>query len=136
MPLWWKQQAELFLSFLRFMAGAMFIEHGTQKVWNFPLVAREPYHFLTINPGLASVLELGGGTLIVFGLFTRPVAFVLSGFMAFAYFMAHAPRSFYPLVNGGDDAILYCFAFLYISAAGAGPLSLDRLFFGKTAVAR
>ena len=80
----------------------------------------------TFSPsGIAGIFELVGGALIVIGLFTRPVAFVLSGLMAFAYFMAHAPRGFYPLTNGGEAAVFYCFAFLYMAAAGAGPWSVD-----------
>ena len=76
-------------------------------------------------PGIAGSLELVGGTLIILGLFTRPTAFVLSGQMAFAYFLAHAPKSPFPALNGGDAAILFCFVFLYLAAAGAGPWSLD-----------
>jgi putative oxidoreductase len=76
--------------------------------------------------GVAGVLELFGGALVLLGLFTRPVAFVLSGEMAFAYFMAHAPQGFWPVLNHGEAAVLYCFAFLYFSAAGGGPWSLDR----------
>jgi putative oxidoreductase len=75
--------------------------------------------------GVAGIFELVGGALIVVGLFTRPVAFLLSGLMAFAYFMAHAPRGFYPILNGGELAILYCFAFLHLACAGAGPWSAD-----------
>jgi putative oxidoreductase len=78
-------------------------------------------------PGLAGLLELIGGALVAIGLFTRIVAFILSGEMAFAYFMAHAPRAFYPYSNGGELAVLYCFAFLYLAFAGGGPWSLDAL---------
>jgi putative oxidoreductase len=77
------------------------------------------------RPWFATVLELVGGTLVLLGLFTRPVAFVLSGLMAFAYFLVHAPRHFFPVVNGGEPAVLLCFVFLYLSATGAGPVSLD-----------
>ncbi|MBU2531878.1 MAG: DoxX family protein, partial [Alphaproteobacteria bacterium] len=82
--------------------------------------------------GMAGLLELVGGVLIVLGLFTRPVAFVLSGLMAAAYFIAHAPKGFFPLLNGGELAALYCFVFLYLAAAGAGPWSIDSLIGGKT----
>jgi putative oxidoreductase len=79
----------------------------------------------TSLPGIAGFLELVGGVLLVLGLFTRPTAFILSGMTAVAYFIAHAPRGFYPILNGGELAALYCFAFLYLAAAGAGPWSLD-----------
>jgi putative oxidoreductase len=77
--------------------------------------------------GLAGVLELVGGVLLIAGFFTRPVAFILAGEMAVAYFMAHAPQSFFPILNGGESAILFCFVFLYVAAAGAGPWSLDHM---------
>jgi putative oxidoreductase len=91
------------------------------------LAHHAPYHLFTLVPGLAGILELGGGLLIVLGLFTRPVAFILSGEMAFAYFLSHAHRNLFPIVNGGEGAILYCFAFFYLFAAGGGAWSLDRL---------
>jgi len=116
------------LSVTRMMTSLLFIAHGTQKVFNFPeKTPAVPYELLTVYPGLAGVLELGGGLLLLFGLFVRPVAFVLSGFMAVAYFSVHAPRSFYPVVNGGDPAILYCFMFLYFAFAGGGPWSADAM---------
>ena len=116
------------LSILRMVAALCFMQHGLQKMFNFP-PAREPrpYELMTLTPGLAGLLEVFGGALVLLGLFTRPVAFVLSGLMAFAYWMAHAPRSPFPLLNGGDSAILYCFVFLYIAFAGPGPWSLDAL---------
>ena len=115
------------LSVLRIMTGLAFLEHGTAKLFDFPHVANHvPYNLFTLVPGLAGLLELIGGFLIVIGLFTRPVAFVLAGNMAVAYFMAHAPRGFFPLVNGGDGALLYCFIFLFLAAAGGGIWSLDR----------
>jgi putative oxidoreductase len=121
----------LMLSVLRIVVGLLYLEHGTQKIFNFPPRPNpRPFELFTIVPGLAGVLELGGGILIVLGLFTRPVAFILSGEMAFAYFMSHAPRGFFPISmggNGGELAILYCFTFLYFAFVGAGALSLDRL---------
>jgi putative oxidoreductase len=112
------------LSILRIVAALIFMEHGTQKLFGFP-PSDNPSPELFSLIGLAGVLELVGGILLVLGLFTRPVAFVLSGEMAFAYWMAHAPQSFFPAVNGGDAAILYCFVFLYLAAAGGGAWSLD-----------
>ena len=112
------------LSVLRIMTGLLFLAHGTQKLLGFPPRAGGAPELLSLI-GLAGVLELVGGALIVLGLFTRPVAFLLSGQMAVAYFMAHAPKSPFPALNGGDAAILFCFVFLYLAAAGAGPWSLD-----------
>jgi putative oxidoreductase len=113
------------LSALRIMTGLLFLQHGTTKLLSFP---PSPMSGGTDAMTLTSGgLELVGGALIVAGLFTRPVAFVLSGMMAVAYFMAHAPQGFYPLLNGGELAALYCFAFLYLSAAGGGPWSLDAI---------
>jgi putative oxidoreductase len=83
------------------------------------------------RPWFATVLELVGGTLVLLGLFTRPVAFVLSGLMAFAYFLAHAPRHLFPIVNGGEPAVLLCFVFLYFSTTGAGPVSLDAVLWRR-----
>lgn len=113
------------LSAFRVVTGLLFLQHGTAKYLQFP---RMPAFdkLQTFSPsGIAGIFELIGGALIVVGLFTRPVAFVLSGVMAFAYFMAHAPRGFYPILNQGELAILYCFAFLYLACAGAGPWSAD-----------
>jgi len=115
-------------SILRIIVGLLFMEHGTGKIFNFPaLPSHHAYQLFTLVPGLAGLLEAIGGLLIVLGLFTQPVAFVLSGEMAFAYFMAHAAKSFFPLLNGGEAAILYCFIFLYFVVAGAGVWSLDQL---------
>jgi putative oxidoreductase len=111
------------LSVLRIMSGLIFMAHGTMKILNFPPAA-QPVNLATMG-GIAGFFELIGGALLVLGLFTRPVAFVLSGVMAVAYFYAHAPRGFYPVLNGGDAAILYCFVFLYIVFAGPGPWSVD-----------
>jgi len=114
------------LSVLRIVAAFLFMSHGMQKLLGFPApLARSPELFSLI--GLAGTLELFGGALLLVGLFTRPVAFILSGEMAFAFFMAHAPRGFWPLLNGGELAVLYCFLFLYLAAAGGGPWSLDRV---------
>jgi putative oxidoreductase len=119
------------LSILRIMVGLLFLEHGTQKFFNFPPRPNaNPFELFTLVPGLAGVLELAGGVLIVLGLFTRPIAFILSGEMAFAYFMAHAPRGFFPTSmggNGGELAIVYCFVFLYFFVVGAGVWSVDHL---------
>ena len=118
------------LSILRIVAALIFMEHGTWKLLGFP-PAEGPQPELLSLSGVAGVLELFGGALLVLGLFTRPVAFVLSGEMAFAYWIAHAPRSFFPLLNDGDAAILYCFVFLYLAAAGGGAWSLDNVWRGQ-----
>ena len=116
------------LSILRIMVGMLFLEHGLNKLFDFPATpTHAPYALFTLVPGLQGILELVAGLLIAFGLFTRPVAFVLAGDMAFAYFMRHAPRDFSPMNNGGDAAILYCFIFLYFFVADAGVWSLDQL---------
>ena len=112
------------LSVLRIVAALIFMAHGTQKILGFP-AGSSPEMFTL--PWIAGVLELFGGALLVLGLFVRPVAFVLSGLMACAYWLAHAPKSFFPVLNGGDAAILYCFVFLYFVAAGGGVWSLDHL---------
>jgi putative oxidoreductase len=112
------------LSVLRIMAALLFMAHGTMKLLGFP-DSGQPGPELFSLMGLAGTLEIVGGVLLVLGLFTRPVAFVLAGEMAFAYFMAHAPQDFFPIKNGGESAILFCFVFLYLAAAGAGAWSLD-----------
>ncbi len=116
------------LSVLRIVAALLLLEHGTQKLFGFP----------TPNPAAggmpapltliwdAAILEFAGGLLLLFGVFTRPVAFVLSGEMAFAYWIAHGPRNPFPVLNGGEAAILYCFVFLYLFAAGGGAWSVDQ----------
>ncbi len=111
------------LSIVRIVAALLFMEHGMQKLFGFPTAPLHPDVFSLL--WFAAILELVGGVLLLVGLFTRPVAFLLSGEMAVAYWMAHAPHSPYPAVNGGDAAILYCFIFLYLAAAGAGPWSVD-----------
>ncbi len=112
-------------SLLRIVAGLALLEHGTGKMLTFPAGLPHLDQMPTGMLYFTGLMELVGGVLIVLGLFTRPVAFVLSGFMAAAYFLAHFPMNFYPAINGGDAAILYCFVFLYLAAAGAGPISLD-----------
>jgi putative oxidoreductase len=123
-PLW---TARL-LSVLRIVAGFLFILHGTAKLFGFPAGPnpRPPVELMS-QMGLAGVLETFGGGLILLGLLTRPVAFILSGQMAVAYFQAHFPRSFFPTLNGGEPAVLFCFIFLYLCVAGPGPWSLDAL---------
>jgi putative oxidoreductase len=122
------QWSERMLSLLRIIVGLLFLEHGLGKIFDFPHAPNHvAYALLTVNPGLQGLIELVGGLLLAVGLFTRPVAFILSGDMAVAYFMAHAPRGFFPLLNGGELAIVYCFLFLYFAVAGAGALSLDLL---------
>jgi putative oxidoreductase len=113
------------LSILRIVAAFLFVEHGAQKWLSFPAPPARPTVLMSLS-GTAGVLELCGGLLLLFGLFTRPVAFVLSGLMACAYFIAHEPVDFWPIINKGELAVLYCFVFLYISAAGGGPWSVDR----------
>jgi putative oxidoreductase len=113
------------LSVLRIITGLMIIEHGMAKLIGYPVVAA----FAKLQPlsllGAAGFIELIGGALLILGLFTQPAAFIVSGEMAVAYFMVHWPKGFYPLINGGSLAIIYCFACLYLSTAGAGPWSLD-----------
>jgi putative oxidoreductase len=115
------------LSVLRIMSGLLLLQHGTAKYLKFPFVQSMANVPPTSLSGIAGILELVGGVLLILGLFTRPTAFILSGMTAVAYFVAHAPRGFYPILNQGELAILYCFVFLYISAAGAGPWSLDAM---------
>ena len=115
--------APVFLSILRIVAALIFMAHGTAKLLGFPASEMSPAAFSL--PWLAGAIELVGGALLAIGLYSRAAAFVMSGTMAAAYFLAHAPQSFYPVLNGGDAAILYCFVFLYIVFAGPGPWSLD-----------
>lgn len=114
------------LSVLRIITAFLFLQHGTAKLFGFPHVAFFDELNLFSLIGFAGVLEVVGGLLLVLGLFTRPVAFILSGQMAFAYFIGHAPEGLIPLLNGGEPAILFCFIFLYLAAAGGGAWSLDR----------
>ena len=112
------------LSVLRIVLGFLLIPHGLQKL--FGLLGGKQVELMSLL-GLAGVIELFGGLLILVGLFTRPVAFVVSGFAAVAYFMAHAPQGFWPILNMGELAVVYCFVYLYLSAAGGGEWSLDRM---------
>ena len=112
------------LGVLRIVTALLFMEHGAQKLLGFPPSDHGSPELFSLL-GVAGILELVGGFFILIGLFTRPIAFVLAGEMAFAYWMAHAPKSIYPALNGGDAAILYCFIFLYLAAAGAGAFSVD-----------
>ncbi len=112
-------------SVLRMVAASLYIAHGTQKLFAFPVSAPRPGVELLSLMGAAGVLETFGGLLMLLGLFSRPVAFVLSGQMAYAYFTQHAPRGGWPILNGGELAVLYCFIWLYFVAAGPGPWSLD-----------
>lgn len=114
---------QIALNALRVVAGFLFLQHGLQKV--FGLLGRDQVDNLMSLSGAAGILELVGGLLIILGLFTRPVAFILSGQMAVAYFYAHAPNGFWPIINRGELAALYCFVWLFFSASGAGKCSLD-----------
>lgn len=115
------------LSLLRIMSALLLLQHGTAKLLSFPIHPQMNNTPMWSLSWTAGVLELVGGVLLVLGLFTRPVAFILSGMTAFAYFIAHAPRGFYPLLNGGELAALYCFVFLYLACAGGGSWSVDAL---------
>jgi putative oxidoreductase len=118
--------ASQILGITRIIAGLLFLAHGTNKIFNFP--ARDTwngYDPMTLG-GAAGLIEVIGGTLIVLGFYSRPAAFICSGTMAFAYFIAHAPQNFFPLLNRGDAAILFCFLFLYIAAAGPGAFSINK----------
>ena len=115
------------LSLLRIMTALLFIEHGTMKLLHFP--AALPGAPVPLPPIMlaAGLLELVGGSLLALGFLTRPVAFLLSGQMAVAYFMMHAKQSFFPAINMGDGAVLFCFIFFYFTFAGPGPISFDAL---------
>ncbi|MFH3479377.1 DoxX family protein [Xanthobacter variabilis] len=115
------------LSVLRIMAALMFLAHGTAKLFGFPQVPMFANLQILSLFGVAGIIELVGGVLLALGLFTRPVAFLLSGQMAVAYFMVHAPQNFFPILNGGELAALYSFVFLYLAVAGGGAWSLDKL---------
>jgi putative oxidoreductase len=125
----WRSWTPYLLSLLRIVAAFLFIQFGTAKLYGFPAPimpdgSTAPFGSLV---WFASVFETYGGFLLFVGLFTRPAAFILSGEMAVAYFKGHAPQGFWPVLNQGHPAILFCFLFLYLSAAGAGPWSLDAL---------
>ncbi|MCC3156054.1 DoxX family protein [Hymenobacter sp. 15J16-1T3B] len=112
------------LSVLRVVAGFLFLLHGTQKLFDFPAGGHGPVELASLM-GFAGILELAGGLLLLLGLVTRPVALLLAGEMAVAYFKAHFPQAPLPIQNGGEGAVLFCFIFLYLAAAGPGPWSLD-----------
>jgi putative oxidoreductase len=118
----WAPQA---LSVLRIVAGLMIIQHGMGKIIGFPVVPAYAKVQAFSLIGAAGFIELIGGALLILGLLTRPAAFILAGEMAFAYFMGHAPKGFFPLINNGTLAIIYCFTCLYLATAGAGPWSVD-----------
>ena len=122
----WSKYSPALLSVLRIVVAFLFMEHGAMKLFGVPGAGDHTVELMSIF-GLAGVLEFFGGGLILLGLFTRPVAFILSGEMAFAYFMVHAKGGFWPILNQGEAAVFYCFVFLYFSAAGGGPWSLDRV---------
>ena len=118
--------SEKLLSVLRVISGLMMVQHGGQKVIGFPAASKAPFDLFS-KIGFAGLLELVLGLTLAIGLFTRTSAFILSGLMAFAYFMADASKGFWPMLNGGELAVLYCFVYLYIAAAGGGDWSVDRL---------
>ncbi|KIZ39304.1 MULTISPECIES: DoxX family protein [Rhodopseudomonas] len=120
------------LSLFRFITGLLLFQYGVAKIFKFPAVPYFAKVELFSLIGAAGTLELILGALLMIGLFTRPVAFILSGEMAFAYFIGHFPKSFYPLLNNGTAAILFCFACLYLATAGGGPISLDATLRRKT----
>jgi putative oxidoreductase len=121
------------LSILRIVTAFLFIQHGSMKLLGFPPSEAFPGLNLFSLTWFAGALELFGGLLVLLGFFTRPVAFILSGEMAFAYFMAHAPHGFFPILNRGELAVLYCFVFLYLAVAGGGVWSVDQLGQRRTA---
>jgi putative oxidoreductase len=122
--------SEYVYSFSRAIVGFLFLAHGLQKL--FGVLGAEQAVALFSQLGLAGLIELFAGTLIMLGLYTPVVAFLASGLMATAYFLAHLPRNFWPIMNGGELAVLYCFVFLYFSTRGSGPLSLDRILRGRS----
>lgn len=124
---WFSSQwAPRILSLLRIVTAFLFMEHGGQKLFGFPAPSQADHPLFSLI-GVAGILEFFGGLLLLIGLFSRPVAFLLSGEMAVAYFMVHAPQGFWPLLNRGELAVMYCFVFLYLFVAGGGSWSMDRL---------
>ena len=119
--------APMLLSILRIMSGLLLLQHGTAKYLHFPAGAAPANVAWNSMSGIAGIIELVGGTLLVLGLLTRPTALIASGMTAVAYFYAHAPNGFFPILNRGELAVLYCFVFLYIAAAGGGPWSIDEV---------
>jgi putative oxidoreductase len=127
------------LSLLRAVTGALFMQHGVQKLFGLLLKPDQPWNgppAIFSQFWVAGILEVFGGALIVVGLRTRPVAFLLAGEMAVAFFQAHFPRSFWPILNGGEPVVLFCFVFLYLFAAGAGPYSVDAALRARRLVSR
>jgi putative oxidoreductase len=118
--------SERMLSILRIVAALLYLEHGLAKFFGFPHVANFDNLNLVSLIGVAGLIETIGSALLLLGLFTRVAAFIMSGEMAFAYFMSHAPRGFFPILNSGELAVLYCFLFLYFAVAGGGAWSLDQ----------
>ncbi len=115
------------LSILRIVAALLFMQHGAQKLFDMPSSSQGGTVPLLSMIGVAGILEFFGGLLLFLGVCTRPVAFILSGEMAVAYFMVHSPQSFWPIINRGELAVLYCFVFLYLAFAGGGVWSIDNL---------
>ena len=134
----WSSWAPYVLSILRIIAAFLFVQYGTTKLLAFPaaIMPGGGTASLTSLAGVAGALELVGGALLFVGLFSRPAAFLLSGQMAVAYFYGHARGGFWPVLNGGSPAVIFCFLWLYISVAGPGPWSIDALRRGKADVAR
>ena len=126
-PVW----TDRLLSVLRIIVGGLYLQHGTAKLFHIPHIAQFDSVQLFSLIGLAGVIELVFGALLLIGLFTRFSGFILSGEMAVAYFMAHAPRAALPILNGGELAVIYCWVFLYFALAGGGPWSLDALRYGE-----
>jgi putative oxidoreductase len=120
-----KSYAPYVLSVLRIMSALLLLQHGLSKFFGFPVAMATPATFSLF--WFAGAIEIVGGVLLLIGLWTQPVAFILSGELAFAYFIGHAPRSFYPLVNNGEAAVLFCFVYFYIAFAGGGPWSVDAM---------
>ena len=130
---WLGTASSVAFTLLRVMAGLMLVQHGVQKHFGWLVPAARPWGGAPdpfSQPWIAGTLEIGGGILLALGLFTRPVAFLLSGLMAFAYFLSHAPRGFWPILNDGELPALYAFVFLTFAAIGGGPYSVDALFRG------
>jgi putative oxidoreductase len=133
----WRSWTPQLLSTLRIMAAFLFVQYGSTKIlaWPAPIMPGGGTAPLTSLAGIAGLLELVGGPLLLVGWLTRPVAFLLAGEMAVAYFKGHAPQGFWPILNQGAPAVLFCFVWLYLSAAGPGPWSIDALLSRRTRVA-
>ncbi len=122
----------ILLSALRIISGLLMMQHGGQKVLGFPAPSKGAFELMS-KMGAVGMIELVGGFLLAIGLFTRPTAFLLSGLMAFAYFIAHGLTDFWPMINGGELAVLYCFVYLYLAAAGGGYVGVDAMLARKKA---